>query len=192
MPQLICTVDARASTQKSAQCDWSPPTAGVVSMFAQAVDSYRQIGKSPTVTGFIGVPTVPTPTPTPISFSARWTSPIYTATLRQTGSTLRGEFRANVSGKDIDGRITSGTVKSDQLSFHVEFPVPSTPTPTSTLVPGTETPTPAATLTASVPIVPAMDFDCSIDPAVTTLTCNWKDARGRSGGVLFQRESNSP
>jgi len=190
MPQLICIVDARSTTQKNAQCDWAPPAAGVVSMFAQAVDSYRQSGKSPTVTGFVAVPIAPTPTATPILFSGRWTSPLYAATLRQTGSTLRGEFRTNVSGKDIDGRITSGTVKSDQLSFHVDFPSPSTAT--STPVPGTEVSTPPTTLTPSGPIISSMDFDCNIDPAAITLTCNWKDDRGRNGSVLLRRETASP
>jgi hypothetical protein len=36
-----------------------------------------------------------------------------------------------------------------------------------------------------------MDFDCNVDTAVTMLSCNWKDARGNSGAVLFRRE-NSP
>ena len=197
LPQLICTVDARATTQKNAQCDWSPP-AGVVSIFAQAVDSYRQAGRSPTITGYVGVPTIPTATPTPISFTARWTAPSYTATLRQTGSALRGEFSMTLSGKDIAGRITSGSIRTDRISFHVEFPAPSTPTmaptPTSaTLITGT------ATLTATVattplgvaPLAPAMDFDCNVDAAVSLLSCNWKDARGSTGAVLFHRE-NSP
>jgi hypothetical protein len=194
MPQLICVVDARASTQKSSQCDWSPPTAGVVSLFAQAVDSYRQTGKSQTVTGVIGVPTLPTPTPTPILFSGRWTAPSYIATLRQTGTALRGEFKITGSGADVDGRITSGTARSDRVAFHVEFPTPSAPTltATATLAPGTDTPTPAATSTPVLSSTPAMDFDCNVDAAATTFTCNWKDAHGRSGSVLFRRETNSP
>ena len=197
-PQLICTVDARSTTQKNAQCDWSPPTAGVVSLFAQAVDSYRQSGRSPTISGYIGVPDVPTPTPTPISFAGRWTAPGYIATLRQTGAALRGEFRMTVSGKDVDGRITAGTVKSDQTSFHVDFSAPITPTQSSTL--GTETPLTATlaitptTLTVTpspnTPFAPAMDFDCNADPAMKTLTCNWRDARGQSGSLLLKRDSS--
>jgi hypothetical protein len=193
MPQLICTVDARATTQKNAQCDWSPP-AGVVSIFAQAVDSYHQSGRSPTITGFIGVPNIPTATPTPISFTARWTAPSYTATLRQTGSALRGEFKMTVSGKDIDGRITSGIARSDRISFHVDLAAPSTPTTAPVASPpitGTETlTTTTATVAPSAvaPLTPAMDFDCNVDAAVSLLSCNWKDARGNSGVVLFHRE----
>ncbi|HEX7594683.1 MAG TPA: hypothetical protein VF429_10990, partial [Anaerolineae bacterium] len=208
MPQLICAVDARFSTQKNAQCDWSPATAGVVYLFAQAVDSYHQLGRSPTISGFIGVPTLPLPTPTPVSFAARWVSTPYTATLRQTGTALRGDFRMTTSGTDITGRITSGTSKSDSVTFHVDFPSPvvSTPaSPTATLAstptPGTDvptptgtptTPTPAATPTTIAPLAPAMDFDCAVDATVTMLTCNWKDARGRSGAVLFRRDSTTP
>lgn len=205
MPQLICTVDARATTQKNVQCDWSPPTAGVVYLFAQAVDSYQQLGRSPTISGFIGVPTVPMATPTPVSFAARWLAPTssYTATLRPSGTALRGDFRMTVNGKDIDGRITSGTIKSDGVSFHVDFSASSVPTltQTPTPAPGTEVPTPvatttvitpAATLTEITPVALAMDFDCSVDAAATTLTCTWKDARGRSGTAVFRRESNTP
>ena len=193
MPQLICTVDARATTQKNGQCDWSPP-AGVVSIFAQAVDSYRQSGRSPTVTGFVGVPAIPTATPTPISFTARWSAPSYTATLRQTGSALRGEFSMVLNGKDISGRITSGSIRNDRVSFHVDFPAPSAPTPTSSpLITGTTTLTATIAVTPSVaaPLASAMDFDCNVDAAVTMLSCNWKDARGSAGAVLFRRE-NSP
>ncbi len=205
MPQLICAVDARFSTQKNAQCDWSPATAGVVYLFAQAVDSYHQLDRSPTISGFIGVPALPLPTPTPVSFAARWVSTPYTATLRQTGAALRGDFRMTTGSTDVTGRITSGTIKSDGITFHVDFPAPGAappPSPTAALAatptPGTDTPTavasltPTVTLTALAPLAPAMDFDCSADAAAATLTCNWKDARGRSGAVLFRRDSNPP
>ncbi len=200
MPQLICTVDARATTQKNGQCDWSPP-AGVVSIFAQAIDSYHHSGKSPTITGFVGVPAIPTATPTPVSFTARWSAPSFTASLRQTGSALRGEFTMTLNGKDIDGRITSGSIRNDRLTFHVDFPAPSVaatvPPPTSsTPITGTETVTAtettlAVTPSVAAPLAPAMDFDCNVDTAATMLSCNWKDARGGSGAALFRRE-NSP
>lgn len=61
-PQLICTLDARASTQKTAQCDWNVPTAGVVAIFVQAIDIYRQTARSTPITGFIGAPVMATPT----------------------------------------------------------------------------------------------------------------------------------
>jgi hypothetical protein len=201
MPQLICTVDARATTQKNAQCDWSPP-AGVVSIFAQTIDSYHQSGRSPIITGFVGVPAIPTPTPTPVSLTARWSAPAYTATLRQTGSALRGEFTLTLNGKDIDGRITSGSVQNDRVTFHVDFSAPlaptMVPTPTSsTPITGTKTmtateTTAAVTPSVVVPLAPAMDFDCSVDAAGTMLSCNWTDARGQTGSVLFRREGSSP
>jgi hypothetical protein len=62
LPQLICTIDARASTQKTGQCDWNVPTAGIVSVFAQAIDLYRQTARSKPITGFISAPLAPTPT----------------------------------------------------------------------------------------------------------------------------------
>lgn len=61
-PQLICTIDARASTQKTAQCEWNVPTAGVVSIFVQAMDIYRQTARSAPMTGFISAPVMATPT----------------------------------------------------------------------------------------------------------------------------------
>ncbi|MCX7840431.1 MAG: Ig-like domain-containing protein [Anaerolineae bacterium] len=61
-PQLICTIDARASTQKTAQCDWNAPTAGVVSLFVQAMDIYRQTARSAPITGFLSAPVMATPT----------------------------------------------------------------------------------------------------------------------------------
>jgi hypothetical protein len=63
-PQLICAIDAHASTQKTGQCDWNAPSAGVVSVFAQATDIYRQATRSTPITGFIGAPNSPTPTAT--------------------------------------------------------------------------------------------------------------------------------
>lgn len=63
-PQLICTIDARASTQKTAQCDWNVPTAGMVSLFVQALDIYRQTARSAPITGFISAPAMTTPTVT--------------------------------------------------------------------------------------------------------------------------------
>ncbi|MCI0477038.1 MAG: hypothetical protein L0Y55_12385 [Anaerolineales bacterium] len=63
-PQLICAIDAHASTQKTGQCDWNVPSAGVVSVFAQATDIYRQTTRSTPITGFIGAPNLPTPTAT--------------------------------------------------------------------------------------------------------------------------------
>jgi hypothetical protein len=200
-PQLICSVDARTTTQKNAQCDWSPPTAGIISLFAQAIDSYHQSGRSPTITGYIGVPNLPTPTPTPLSFAGRWTAPGFIATLRQTGAAVRGEFRMTVGSKDVDGRITAGTIKSDQISFHVDFAAVTTPTASPTISPalGTDmTPTATLAVTATTPtltpatgtpVPPAMDFDCNVDPALKTLTCNWKDARGLTGSLLLKRES---
>ncbi len=203
MPQLVCTVDARATTEKNALCDWTPATAGVVYLFAQAIDSYHQVSRSATISGYIGVPAVPlvTATPMPVSFAGRWTAPAFTATLRQSGSALRGDFKMTVNGSDLVGRITSGTVRSDGIAFHVEFAPAVTPTATftstPTVTPGAKTPTAAtptlaATPTATVSATPAMDFDCSVDTAITALSCNWKDARGRSGSVVFQRESNTP
>jgi hypothetical protein len=169
-PLLLCVVDARNTTQKTALCDWNAPDAGIVYLFAQAIDIYRQSGRSPIISGYIAVPAPPTATPPPVSVAGRWTAPTFAATLRQTGATVRGEFKMAASGTtEVEGRVTSGAIKGDRVSFRVEFALP-----------GTET---AA--------LPAMDFDCALDAATTTLTCSWRDARGRSGSALFRRESGS-
>jgi len=61
-PQLICALDARASTQKTALCDWNVPIAGMVSLFAQATDAYRQTARTAPITGFISAPPLPAAT----------------------------------------------------------------------------------------------------------------------------------
>ena len=70
-PQIICTIDAHASTQKTGQCDWNIPSAGVVYLFAQAIDIYHQSVRSTPISGFIGVPLVPTLTATPTATVGR-------------------------------------------------------------------------------------------------------------------------
>ncbi len=163
--QIVCSLDARASTQKSAVCEFSPPSAGALFLFAQAVDSYRQIGKSATIGGIVGVPAPATLTPTPPAIAGRWSAitpaGFYTATLRQTSGALRGEFKSPLEG---EGRITSGNIRPDQITFHVEFG--------------------AGTPGAS----PALDFDCVVDPKGTTLDCTFKDSRGRTASAIFRRE----
>jgi hypothetical protein len=168
-PQILCTVDARATTQKTGQCDWTPPMLGVVTLYAQAMDIYRQAGRSTPITGFVGAPMLPTATPTPLTTTARWNAATasgpMTATLRQTGNTVRGEFKMT----DATGRITSGTLRADRLTFSVDFsPEGATPTPN--------------TLT--------MDFDCVADLQAGTLSCTYRDSRGRTGAAFFRRESN--
>ncbi len=167
-PQIICTVDARASTQKTGQCDWTPPMLGIVTLYAQAIDIYRQAGRSTPITGFIGAPMLPTATPTPLTATARWNAATasgpMTAILRQTGNTVRGEFKMT----DATGRITSGTIRADRLTFSVDFsPEGATPTPN--------------TLT--------MDFDCIADLNAGTLSCTYRDSRGRIGAAFFRREA---
>jgi hypothetical protein len=70
-PQIICTIDAHASTQKTGQCDWNMPSAGVVYLFAQAIDIYHQSARSTPISGFIGVPLVPTLIATPTATVGR-------------------------------------------------------------------------------------------------------------------------
>ncbi len=204
-PQLICTIDARATTQKSGQCDWQLPTAGYVYLYAQSIDTYDQVGRSRTISGAIVVPSLPTPTPTPVSLAGRWTAPAtagqYSLLLRplttSSGVVLRGDFNilsAATPPVATAGRITSGTIKSDRVTFRVEFG--TTPTPTVTLAPDTPAPatvtaTVAATTTAAATataVLPALDFDCGVDVAGTTLDCKFKDARGQSGSATFKRE----
>jgi hypothetical protein len=171
IPQLVCAVDARASTQKTGQCDWTPPLAGIVTLYAQAIDSYRQVGKSPAITGFAGAPALPTATPTPLTASARWNAATSTGpatiTLRQTGTTLRGDVK--MAGIDSVGRIISGTARADRLSFSVDF--------------STEGATPTAGALT-------MDFDCVTDLNAGTMSCTYRDSRGRTGAALFRRETN--
>jgi hypothetical protein len=170
IPQIVCTIDAHATTQKTGQCDWTPPVAGIVMLYAQSIDIYRQLGKSPGIVGFIGVPAMPTATPTPLTFTARWNAATsagpMTVTFRQTGATLRGDFR--MAGVETNGRITSGTTRGDRLSFSVDF--------------SAEGATPAAG-------VLTMDFDCMTDLNAGTTSCTFRDSRGRSGAALFRRET---
>ena len=193
-PQVICTIDAHATTQKTGQCDWSPPNAGAVYLYAQAIDIFHQVGRSATIAGTIIVPALPTPTPTPVSLAGRWTATTvggqYIVNFRpivtQSGTALRGDFKIitqSTPATETNGRITTGTLKTDRANFHVEFTTapPATPTP----VPETVTPTVAPTAT---PAVPALDFDCGIDATGTMLDCKFKDSRGQSGSALFRRE----
>ena len=76
---------------------------------------------------------------------------------------MRGEFKSPVEG---EGRITSGTVRSDGIAFHVDFSG------------GTATPGASA----------AFDFDCLVDASATTLDCTYKDSRGRTASLIFRRE----
>jgi hypothetical protein len=193
-PQVICTVDARASTQKTGQCDWSPPNAGAVYLYAQAMDIYDQIGRSPIISGYIGVPALPTPTPTPISLAGRWTattqagsySIVFRPIVTASGTALRGDFKITsvvTPTTETTGRITSGSTKGDRATFHVEFTPVITPTTTST--PDATPPTIAPTVTTSGP---ALDLDCSVDAAALTLDCKFKDLRGQSTAATFKRE----
>jgi len=183
-PQIACTVDARAATTKTAQCDWMPPSAGVWNLYAQAVDTYRQTGKSALVSGYIGVPALPLPSPILITFSGKWSASAantqYSATFRQSGTALRGEFKLVASGApESEGRITSGAIRADRVTFHVDFPPVVTGAPS---VPVT------ATLTTTSPAITGIDFDCGVEAQASALTCTFKDSRGRSGNVTFRRE----
>lgn len=180
--QLLCQSDAKATTQKNVQCDITPPYAGMISMYAQVYDSYRQVGRSQTISGYVGLPILPTPTATPFLLSGRWVAPTFAASFQQTSTVLRGTVRTAPTGTtEIEGRITSGTIKSDRVTFRVEFlPATTSSTPVNL---GTETPAPSPT-----PIAPAIDFDCGVEPGATTLTCTWKDARGRTGNTMFKKE----
>lgn len=60
-PQLICALDARASTQKTGQCDWNLPSAGLVAVFAQATDIYRQTARSKPIAGALQPPALVPP-----------------------------------------------------------------------------------------------------------------------------------
>lgn len=188
-PQIICSIDARTSNQKTAQCDWNPPTAGIVALYAQAIDIYHQVGRSAQITGFVGVPapptptTPPTPTPTPPTASSRWiaitSQGTMTTTLRQSGATLRGDFK--MSGVDPTARIVTGTVKLDRVIFTVDYAPATTPTPAATI---TATETPSSPLT--------IDFDCAADNAAGTLSCTYRDSRGRTGAAFFRRDTTYP
>ncbi len=182
-PQMICSLDARATTNKTAQCDWMPPSVGVWTVYAQAIDIYRQVGKSAPISGFIGAPALPLPSPTPITFSGRWSATTssgqFSAVLRQSGTAIRGEFKLVAPGTpDQDGRITSGTLRADRMTFHVDFTPAATAVPSATIT----------TTTTMAPTVTAMDFDCGVDANATTLTCTFKDSRGRGGNANFRRE----
>lgn len=166
-PQIICVSDAKATTQKTGQCDWTPPTQSWVTLYAQAIDIYHQVGRSTPVSGFIGAASLPTPTATPPTIGTHWTAATaqgaMTATFRQTGTTLRGDFK--MAGIDNLGRITAGTFKPDRVTFSVDFSTADT------------------TLT--------LDFDCALDSIAGTLTCTYRDSRGRTGAAFFRRD-NTP
>ncbi len=189
-PQLICVIDSKAATQKSAQCEWNAPTAGAIDLFAQTIDIYRQIGRSPMVSGYLAAPSLPPPTLAPLAIAGKWnaavaTGPI-TVTLRQNATAVRGDMR--VAGIDTLGRVTVGALKADHLTFSADF----TPLAVATPLPNAnaDTPTPvAATATPNANAV-TMDFDCVVDVSISTLTCTFKDSRGRTGSAFFRRDSN--
>jgi hypothetical protein len=189
-PQLICSAEAHATTQKAAQCDWSPPDAGTVFLYAQAVDIYGQVGRSAPISGYVGVPGPPTITPTPASLAGRWSATtqtgVYVLTLRPVGTAIRGDFKvvgANLSGGEVSGRIPYGQIKGDRVTFHVDF----APVPLATSTPSPDSPTVAPPTNASAPL-PALDFDCGVDPAGAMLDCKTKDSRGQSGAAQFRRQ----
>ncbi len=215
--QLVCTIDARATTQKAGQCDWLLPTAGYVYLYAQAIDMYDQIGRSATVSGVIVSPSLPTPTPTPVSLAGRWTAPasggqyviVFRPVSTTSGIALRGDFTlvsAATPPVPTAGRITSGSIKGDRVTFRVEFgaapaptgtPSPATTPPETVTTTATPSPSPSATpsatstsaaATSATPSLPALDFDCGVDVTGTTLDCKFRDARGQSGTALFKRE----
>lgn len=227
-PQVICSVEARATTQKVGQCDWSPPTVGPAYIYAQVFDAFHQTGRSATISGIIGVPALPTPTPTPVPLAGRWTSTaqggqssiVFRPIVTGSGTALRGDYRTTTGGSSVPqtgsptspvtvtssagtpspavsptggtvttgaelvGRITSGSVKGDRLTFRIEFTpvIPATPTP----APETPTLTPAPTPT---PLAPALDFDCGVDSSGNTLNCTIKDARGVTTTATFKRDA---
>ncbi len=197
-PQILCTIDARATTSKTAQCDWTPTDAGVLLVYAQTVDNFQQYGRSPVITGIITVPSLPSPTPTPASLAGRWTATVsagqYAIVFRPiataSGVALRGDFKvtsAATPSTETAGRVVSGSVKGDRATFRVEFGAAATPTgtPASVTPPLTVAPTTAPTPT---PSAPALEFDCGVDAAGTTLDCKIKDARGASSAALFRHE----
>ncbi len=195
-PQLLCTIDARATTSKTGQCDWSPTDAGVLFLYAQAVDNFQQYGRSPILSGIIGIPSLPTPTPTPVSLTGRWSATVptgaYVVVFRPlataSGVALRGDFKAASAATpstEIAGRVASGSVKGDRVTFRVEFTPSASPPGTLT----SDTP-PATSAPTATPSAPALEFDCGVDAAGVSLDCKFKDARGQSGAALFRREGS--
>ncbi len=194
VPQVICTLDAKASTQKTGQCDWPTANAGPVSLYAQAIDIFHQVGRSAVISGTISVPSLPTATPTPVSMSGRWTASIATGQyvvnfrpiVTSSGTALRGDFKiatAATPAAETNGRIVSGTVKGDRVTFRVDFSVQGTAPATSAPDAGT----PSVAPTAS-PAAAALDFDCGVTGGGMSLDCKFKDARNQSGAATFARE----
>ncbi len=193
-PQLICTVDAHNTTSKNGQCDWSPYQAGAVFLFAQVVDNFQQSTRSPTISGIIGVPALPTPTAMPISVTGRWSGAapagqyvvVFRPIATTSGVALRGDFKivsAATPSVETTGRVVSGSVKGDRVTFRAEFAASAGAAST----PSTDTPPPTAPPTATA-AAPAIDLDCGVDLAGTVMDCKFKDARGQTGAVTFRRE----
>jgi polar amino acid transport system substrate-binding protein len=63
---LLQTLDAHGTTQKTASFDWQPAGAGSVSFYAKAYDVAGGEGTSDTINGRIDAPEIPTATPTPV------------------------------------------------------------------------------------------------------------------------------
>ncbi len=204
-PQVICSIEAQATTYKSAQCEWSPPTAGMVFVYAQAIDTFGQSGRSKTLSGYVEVPTVPTPTPTPASLAGRWSATVpagqqvvvFRPIVTSSGIALRGDFRIVSSATpptETAGRIVSGLVKGDRVTFRVDFaplstatpsPAPITATPGAT---GAPSPTSEKSPTTSTSVMQPLDFDCTVDAGAVMLDCKFKDSRGQGGAATFRRE----
>lgn len=161
---LLTSVSARGNTAKALAYDWSPPTAGIVTIFARALDIYGQTARSLNVPLILQPLSVPTPAAVGTLVTGKWRADLAASTffidIVQIGNALRGAFEETTGGANLSpGFITGGFILRNQVSLTVS------------------TDAPQAILT----------FDCTLGADQRSLVCIFADTRGRSGSAIFQR-----
>jgi hypothetical protein len=165
--QVIAVLDAKGTTEKTMEFEWSPPEAGVVYLFAQVVDVYGQISKTPTLAGVIVSAPVPTITPSAPDIGGEWEGEsdgsVMRLTLTQVGIALRGDLTLTRAGGEIvQGKIVSGSVNlSARVALFVDF----------------------------APMVLTIQYDCMLSDDRAGLECHYEDSTGAAGDAILTRVS---
>jgi hypothetical protein len=164
-PHLLYSEEAAGATDKTFDYAWTPPSAGVVYLFARVVDQLGQTGLSPVTPVYLLAPPAPTPTPAFFSLAPRWAAEIptnrFTVEFLQLGRALRGTFtNTPLNGPTYTGSIVEGAVTADRVEFSVEFESPDANPRT-------------------------LDFTCLPSARPAQLACNYQDETGSRGSAIF-------